>query len=175
MSFRDFHDTLRSNQSKGTNARNTPKAPDTPFNASLLSFDPGQTTGWVYFEGTTLVKAGQLKTRDLEEGIQAVSELIREYMPDEIVLEDYRVYSWKAKEHSFSELHTPKLIGSMYAIAHALGIPVTKQPAHIAKRFCTDKKLQQWGFYISGQRHARDAIRHACYYILFGSIQGKHK
>jgi len=163
VSFASLHAMLRS------------KAGKPLYTKSLLSFDPGQTTGWAYFEGDALVKQGQAKTKDLEEGIVNLTKMIDTLDPQEIVLEDYRIYSWKAKEHSFSELHTPKLIGSIYAIAHARGIPVTKQPAHLAKRFCTDKKLQLWKLYAPGQRHARDAVRHACFYILFGATQENHK
>jgi hypothetical protein len=33
--------------------------------------------------------------------------------------------------------------------------------AGLAKGFATDDKLKAWGFWQPGQRHARDAIRHA--------------
>jgi hypothetical protein len=39
--------------------------------------------------------------------------------------------------------------------------------AHQAKGFVTDEKLKAWGFYQKGVRHARDSIRHACYFLLF--------
>lgn len=42
-----------------------------------------------------------------------------------------------------------------------------KQMAVTAKNFCTDDKLKQWGFWQAGQKHARDSIRHGCYFLLF--------
>ena len=46
-------------------------------------------------------------------------------------------------------------------------IPTHKQMASTAKTFATDKKLREWGFWERGMRHARDAIRHGCYFLLF--------
>jgi hypothetical protein len=36
--------------------------------------------------------------------------------------------------------------------------------AGLAKTFATDDKLEAWGFWKRGQKHARDAIRHAVYW-----------
>jgi hypothetical protein len=86
---------------------------------------------------------------------------------DAVVMEDYKVYSWKTKDHAFAGLHTPRLIGALELVCFDLGIPLYKQMAVQAKGFCTDDKLQAWGLWQEGMRHARDAIRHALYYLLF--------
>ena len=94
--------------------------------------------------------------------------LMDEHKPTRVVCEEYRVYGWRTRQHAWSELHTPQLIGALRAIAAQRGIPVVLQGAGLAKGFVSDAKLRAWGLYRSGMRHAMDAVRHACYYLLFG-------
>lgn len=150
---------------------------ETPFEGSLLSFDPGKTTGFAVFDGPNLVNYGQLDTSELGPSFVTFMELFQQYYPRLCIVEDYRVYKHKQKQHAWSELHTAKLIGVLEGAAYAdEGIErVIKQPAHVAKGFCTDAKLKEWNMYPHGQRHARDAIRHGCYHILFGGDTKWHK
>jgi hypothetical protein len=143
---------------------------------SLLVFDPGETTGFAHFRQGELSNGGQLATKTILEGAPLLLDTICMTMPTRVVMEDYRVYSWKSKQHEWEKLHTPQVIGAvrgLLACPHLYSkmaiIPVIMQMAVTAKQFCTDEKLKQWGFYIKGQPHARDAIRHGCYYLLFGS------
>ena len=87
--------------------------------------------------------------------------------PDIIVYENYKVYSWKTENHAWAGLHTPQLIGCIETLARLYDIPTYTQMAQQAKHFCTDTKLKEWGLYNPGMRHAMDAVRHACYYLLF--------
>jgi hypothetical protein len=80
--------------------------------------------------------------------------------------EDYRVYSWKAENHAWSQVHTIKVVGLCELIAAANRLPFRMRIAQHAKILATDQRLQTWGFWQKGQRHARDAIRHGCLYIL---------
>ncbi len=138
---------------------------------TLLCLDPGETTGWAVFHCTikevVLFKWGQVDTSDMLKGIQSIQYLLDGLDPHILVVEDYRVYGWKTEDHSWSKLHTPKFIGVIYAVAHTKGLVPVMQMAQFAKEFCTDDKLKRWGFYQKGQRHARDAVRHGCAYILF--------
>ena len=148
------------------------KAQSGPPPKHLIALDPGETTGYAVFVGGELKQCGELDTETLKVGLPAIQELI-DQSPIEwcrIVYEDYRIYSWKTEQHTWSGLHTPKLIGGIEALAYVKGIPTFTQMAQVAKTFCTDEKLRTWGLYQKGQRHARDAIRHGCYYQLF-----KHK
>lgn len=146
------------------------------YQGTLLSYDPGHTTGWclvnVSEDGQfTWMEFGQLKTGDLKEGFQNIQANVLHCKPiDEIVFENYRVYGWKKEQHAWSDLHTPKLIGVIEAICAMESIPTYNQPAQVAKGFCTDAKLREWGLWdrTKGQKHCRDAIRHAIYFILFG-------
>lgn len=139
----------------------------------ILSLDPGYTTGWAKFFGYELIDAGEIDTADMTLATQSIGKLIKDFKPHTIIVEDYRVYKWRAKHHAGSELLTTRVIGCIETLAVLDAIPLVKQPAHIAKGFCTNVKLKEWDFYHFGGKHARDAMRHACYFILFGQIKGK--
>ena len=146
-------------------------------NISVLAFDPGHTTGWAMFENGTLHECGEIDTSDMITAVKEIDLIIGSYSPTVVVMEDYRVYRWRAKHHIGSELLTVQVIGAIQTIAIQEGITdIFQQPAHIAKGFCTNAKLQEWEFYQEhGDKHANDAIRHGCYYLLFGPIQKKDK
>lgn len=137
----------------------------------LLCLDPGQTTGWAIFTDGILDKVGQLITDPVERGALAIQELIANHQPDLVLYEEYKVYSWKAVQHSWSALHTPNLIGAIRTLCVLNEIPTYNQMAQQPKRFCTDQKLRDWKYYHTAQRHARDAIRHGCYYLMFNLWQ----
>lgn len=144
--------------------------------SSLLAFDPGHTTGWAMFDYYRLWEAGQLDTDSIEKATHAIGALFDEMQPRVVVMEDYRVYKWRAQHHIGSEMLTTRVIGCIETIAvqRFIGM-IAKQPANVAKGFCTDAKLREWGFYKEGEKHARDAIRHGAYYILFGPIRKTDK
>ncbi len=143
----------------------------------VLAFDPGHTTGWAFFEHDILqVEHGEIDTSDMVTAVKEIDLLIGMYHPTVVVMEDYRVYRWRAKHHVGSELLTVQVIGCIQTIAIQEQVEnIIKQPAHIAKGFCTDSKLKEWGFHHKGEKHGMDAIRHGCYYLLFGPIQKKDK
>ena len=141
-----------------------------PFTGTLLCFDPGETTGFAVFKGDTLDEAEQMRTKDLVDSAILIDGLINKRLMGNVrvVIEDYRVYSWKTESHAWENLHTAKLIGVIVACCGLHGVPYHMQMAQQTKGFCTDSKLKQWGMYQVGKSHARDAIRHGCYYLLFG-------
>lgn len=149
------------------------KGSKNPFRGTLLSLDPGHTTGYALWvtdnQGTSIAKSGQIKTwynDDLDQNI--FWELITEGKPTAVVMESYQVYDWKKDEHSFSQVPTLQVIGCIKTICQQHDIPYFQQTAQVAKQFCTDDKLEKWGMWKRGERHARDAIRHGCYWLLFG-------
>jgi len=141
----------------------------------ILAFDPGETTGTVLLnvenpKQVSLTHAEQLDTSRLSaKTFSILHKCIEVADPEFIVIEDYRVFSWKRDQHVWSALHTPKLIGMLISLACLYHIPYGFQTPQVAKGFCTDKRLRDWGFYIPGHRHANDAIRHAVCYALFGA------
>lgn len=139
---------------------------------TIVGIDPGETTGICIFRGTELITGTQLATKEVATGANTVAEFLAGAFETFggrrlIVMEEYRVYSWKAKTHAWAGLHTPRLIGAIEYIAHVATIPLVVQSAGEGKGFCTDEKLQEWGFYQSARRHANDAVRHVCHNLLF--------
>jgi hypothetical protein len=133
----------------------------------LVSLDPGATTGVAVFRRLSLHMAAQLNTSMPDVALEQLTLFFDQQRPTEVVLEDYRVYANRVEQHAGSSLQTPRLIGMIETLCMQRKIPFHKQPAGTAKYFCTDDKLREWGMYATGQRHARDAVRHAAYYILF--------
>ncbi len=155
-----------------TQIRAQKKLHEIPEIHNTLCFDPGHTTGWAAFSQFDLISSGEVDTDDIEKATHETELLISEYMPDVIVIEDYRVYRSRAKHHAGSDMLTTRVIGCIETLAIMSHVPhVVKQPAHIAKGFCTNHKLKDWGFYKEGAKHADDAIRHGCFYLLFGAIK----
>lgn len=148
------------------------RAQKTDFHGKVLAFDPGETTGWALFDRTTtttrLLGAGQVKTWPLRSGVGTVQDLFTNFRPDIMVYESYHIYSWKANQHKNSEVATIQIVGCLQTLAIQYDLPYTAQTAQVGKQFCNDSKLEDWGLWLPGLKHARDAIRHGCYYILFG-------
>ncbi len=146
--------------------------PEKRYTGVLISFDPGHTTGysvWVAeHEKVTLVEAGQFMSWTKEDIVLApLLALLDKYEVSNIVFESYQVYEWKSADHSWSQVPTIQIIGCIKTICQLRNIPYHGQTAQVAKQFVTDDKLEKWGYYKAGMRHARDAIRHACYFLLF--------
>lgn len=141
-----------------------------PAPESILCFDPGHTTGWAVFKDSTLANSGQINTRDDTKAPHLINELFQQHQPDIVICEDYRVYGWRQEHHVGSDMLTTRIIGMVETCAAFMYVPIIKYMAVEAKRFCTDKKLKEWGFYVKSQKHARDAIRHGCYYLVFRHI-----
>ena len=133
----------------------------------ILALDPGETTGYAVFDGIVFIKLGQVNTGHVDTSVIPLRKLFEEVNPDIVVVEEYRVYAWRAKQHSWSSLHTPRLIGCIETLCEIHRKPIAMQGAGIVKQFVTNDKLKDWGFYVKGQAHARDATRHACYFIIF--------
>ena len=144
-----------SNRVKGTNRQ---------FPSLLLSLDPGETTGWATFKDGKLHEWGQIPTLgDWAE----IRDLILRISPTYIVCENYRVYEHKLERHANSEVFTLRLLGVIEYLCWEHEISLIYQMAAVAKTFCTDARLKEWDFWQPGMKHARDAIRHGCYFLIF--------
>lgn len=143
-----------------------------PFEGTLLALDPGETTGWSSFGAMSneckLLDQGQQKTWEQFDMVKGVTELFDHVNPTHVVYELYAVYEWKSDSHSWSQVPTLHVIGCIETLCIQRNIPFSSQTAQIAKNFCTDERLKGWDYYIKGQRHARDSIRHGTYFLMFG-------
>lgn len=138
----------------------------------VLAFDPGETTGVCIFQGSVLKAVEQLSTGLMPMAAVTLCNYVQQFKPDIVVAEDYKVYKWKTDSHAWAELHTPRLIGALEYYLYTQSIPLIKQSAQVGKGFCTDDRLKEWGFYSPAKRHAMDAIRHACQFLMFGAKIG---
>ncbi len=145
-------------------------------NKRILCLDPGHTTGWALFEKAALRHWGEIDTTSIPACVSHASHLFIAYSPEIVVMEDYRIYKWRQKQHVGSEMLTTRVIGCLETLAVQNFITdIIKQPAHVAKGFCTAAKLKEWDMYKPGMKHCRDAIRHGCYFMLFGAIRPEDK
>lgn len=144
---------------------------------NLVAFDPGETTGVCIYEGWRSeefpwkfpLQLCQAVTKDPIEGVERLRSCLPDNgLPTRVICEDYKVYDWKADSHSWSGMHTSQLIGMIRLMCHQLDIPLDFRMAQQAKAWVTDEKLKQWGVYVAGMRHARDAQRHCLTSLFFG-------
>jgi len=130
----------------------------------LITFDPGQTTGYSIWDDAHLVEADQLPTNEVRDSVRWLRDWIEWKKPVWVVIEEYRIYSWKTESHAWSDIHTIRLIGCLETLLTLYGARYSMQGAGLAKTFANDDKLEAWGYWKRGQKHARDAIRHALYF-----------
>lgn len=142
--------------------------------AFLFSLDPGETTGYAIRSPLqpNQIICGQIPTKTVEQGYDAIMSLRpNTRFPVEWIVENYKVYSWKADDHSWAGLHTAQLIGAIRIAVHALahgGDKFNTRMAQQAKNFATDENLKKWSLYSPGLRHGRDAVRHMIVSLFFG-------
>lgn len=133
------------------------------YDGLFLCLDPGETTGWALFKGPRLVEAGEFRvTSPL-----LFDHLVGQQRPGVIVCENYKVYGHRAQQHIGSEVPTIRYIGYIQFVAAAHNLPLVFQMAYQAKGFVKDQRLIQLGLWHES-KHARDAIRHGVYWLMFG-------
>jgi hypothetical protein len=132
---------------------------------ALLCLDPGDTLGWALFRQGRLADWGQIPG-----SFKDLKDLLFIQEPTLILYEEFRLYPWMAKQQSFSDIPTLRLIGALESLCEDLGIPTLKQSAQEGKGHVTDEKLKDWHYYQVHKRHANDAIRHGCHALLFKAL-----
>ena len=148
----------------------------------LLCLDPGETTGWALFIDGHLNSWGQIETVDMQHqpAWEPLEELFMDLIPTCVVCENYRVYAHKLERHSNSEVVTLRLIGGIDYMCRMWTnmdlerrpIPIHYQMAAQHKGFVTDDRLRDWGFWRSGMKHSRDAIRVGLYFLVVTNRPG---
>lgn len=157
--------------------RQHPSPIDT-INQPVLALDPGETTGVAEFDGDCTIRVYQKVTKDIGQSYDWLQEELTynhhmDCKPAHLRYEDYRVYSWKADDHSWSPVHTIRWIGAIQVAAHVTGVPASCIMAQHAKSFWTDAKLDMFGLNPKGLKHGRDALRHLLYYLCFPTRVGE--
>lgn len=104
---------------------------------------------------------------------------------DVLVVEEFRLYPWMAREQGYSDFKTPRLIGKLELLADWAGVPLYLQGASIkkpsvatARRLVMDcdrpgedlpelVKLTSGRYdFVGRNQHVRDAIAHGWYWLL---------
>ncbi len=133
--------------------------------AVIVAVDPGGTTGLALWSRTV-----GLSLRELDDPAHAVdwlADIAGQIDYGIFVVERYIITPATAK---MSQQHDAlEIIGAIKYLVRKHGHDLVMQTPAEAKKFSTDAKLKNIGWYQPGQGHARDASRHA---LLFLAKQG---
>lgn len=134
---------------------------------SILSFDPGRTTGWCLAslpqnEPLQLIGYGQIQN-GLEGFVEFMATWDAPYA-DVIVSESFVDYG----QTEIPNTVALKIEGAMRVI---FGRRVHWQRS-AKKAHASDAFLKEYGLWLTGQQHARDAVRHI---IAFAKTNARHR
>jgi len=121
----------------------------------VLAFDPGETTGYA-----VLSSDRETFVMGSFEGWSLVRALMGSYLPDVVVVEQYKLYPYAARSQVWSSFPTVEVIGVIKYLAERHSIPVVEQSAADAK-FVNVKRTKEK----KGDRHAYSALRHALLHL----------
>lgn len=132
----------------------------------ILGIDPGKTTGLAVILINPETKKPTLDNAWVSSDLTAIEYNDELKLADYIIVEDFKVRPKKAQSGSFdwSQMETPKIIGSIQTLAALLGKKVVLQQPTI--------KPMGYGFaqmkYVKGKpgTHIQDAAAHAVYYAV---------
>lgn len=149
-----------------------------PAEIHVIGVDPGGTTGWARLTvprksvfGSQPSKilewdAGQLYGNE-DEQVSLLGSIVREtqslayLVGPALVIEGFEIRT----NSRGPEVLAPVRIAAKIEYARHLGklcdSQIVYQSASMAKSTVTDDRLKRWGFWLKGEEHARDALRHA--------------
>lgn len=150
---------------------------------TVVAFDPGETTGWCAMTVTEVkflmcaqyrrldteieFKTGQIDCRNENRGVDSMIDRMEEYEDSPIVHEDFIVDMNKIDQARWTL--SPVRITAKFEYGlwvRGLINPFFIQNRSPVKTTCTDDRLKNWGLYDRNSgRHARDAVRHAYYFL----------
>lgn len=139
----------------------------------VLAVDPGTHTGWAYYdtdEGVSSFKGGEIgPKRDVGGELSLAREiygLIYEWSCDVLVLEDFTLLApsvrggWSSDRTGLSSVRVSAMI---YALVDSLVTVEWAMPGKMA--VITSARLRNYGFWVVGSEHARDAAKHLLVYL----------
>jgi len=130
----------------------------------ILSLDPGETTGFVIVEKRPLNDPEDMP-KVIMSGIlsrwRGVRNLIKETEPEELIVEQFRLYPNKAREQSYSIMIAARVIGAIECIAEDYGLSMIEQAALVGRRVELTQAVRDQ----IRNRHALDAMAHAVAFL----------
>ena len=127
----------------------------------FVAIDPGSVhCGVAIFEKGACVETVELKPQDL-------FRMMEHTEVDGVVMEEFRLYPWKAKEQTFSPLGTVETIGVVKYLCRKRGFVYVMQSAQIKTPTAAQLNARGVRFRSVGAGpHCRDAELHGWYYLL---------
>ena len=140
-----------------------------PDNTVVLGVDPGNTTGWALIQvstGVPLIRKQTAGNKESSDFLRLLAGIIKndDYYLYAIIMEDYRIFSHKAKQHIGSDVPAAQIIGMVEHQASLMDVQVIKQPANklpIAQKLVGVKMPGD-----HSKSHWVSAYLHACYWLI---------
>lgn len=131
----------------------------------IMAFDPGQSTGWVYYDADTEQLIGG--TALMANTHREVWDLMNTFSPDQIVCETYALYPGKAAAQSWSTFYPVEVIGviKLWCLIYERnlemqGASIKKYSGHVDTRY---DHIQKEPY--NKTHHTADAFMHLKYYL----------
>lgn len=129
----------------------------------IHAYDPGGTTGYAIYNNVrhSFFAAGDFPYMD------GVGKFDLSVQPDLVIIESFRLYSWKANNKKWSGFPEVEVIGALKYWCREEACEWIEQPASVKQLF-DDAKLKKLNLWNGYSRHCRDAMRHVLYYVTVG-------
>ena len=148
----------------------------TLYPLTILTFDPGGTTGWAMLKGTgeydeeaNLVEihdfqitCGQIAEKDHHSQIQLLIETNYRHKTY-VICESFK---YRNASRYGLDMSAVEYIGIIKLICKDLGIEYSEQSPSQAKGFVPDAKIRSLDLWYPSNRHAMDAIRHMIFALV---------
>ena len=130
---------------------------------TILVFDPGDHTGWVFRDSDGRVIGGTCQRNHME-----VAERIQILNPDIVVMERFNLYPHMAQHLAWNSFYPCEVIGVIRYLCQRGNIPLVEQAPSIKKYFGGFKddwyKLKELCSQIEVTEHTKDAYQHLKYF-----------
>lgn len=127
------------------------------------ALDPGRTTGFALAEKASntsiILRYGQAELSHYE-----LLARLEEWRPAYLICESFEYRRYRTGV----DLTPIELIGVVKLWTQIYDAPLTLQSAAKGKNYWTDVKLKNFGYYVAGIPHGRDACRHLLHWLSFG-------
>lgn len=138
---------------------------------SILTLDPGGTTGWLFAIGTQPFTTGEIGPEEhhveLAKFLQYTNNVAKYNGTEFVVICEPFEYRKSDEEREKIEYISAEYVGVTKYYCRFNNVTYIEQQASTVKQFFTDEVLKDLGVWVPGSRHRRDAIRHYFYYRTF--------
>lgn len=129
----------------------------------VLAVDPGGTTGlatWFANEPLYPTPVWNAWATPIDDAMIEVHNMLSDEGIDLCIFESFHISSNTLKKGRDGPMDAIEFIGVGRYLARILEVEFITQSPSEAKSFATDQKLKQYGWWVPGVDHPRDASRH---------------